>query len=212
MGRDCLKTSTLCRFGVVVTLSPLASIEEADWLCAVDVLSGTVGGLLPVTFEYVAAVEHLGYMGTLPEDRATELALALRGCSDPSGLAYFSVWNGWAGSVYASDTVVRKRGWRQRLPRSDGDRPDMVYCEIPNRIYFMFEGSLEDATVSHHRRGFQSASMWWPADRRWFVATEVDAEVTYIGMNDRGCQDAILGVEHAHLVGYDGDNRPTFDR
>jgi hypothetical protein len=36
----------------------------------------------------------------------------------------------------------------------------------------------------------QSPSMWWPADRAWFVATEVDGFSTYAG----GSQAAIAAV------------------
>lgn len=55
------------------------------------------------------------------------------------------------------------------------------------------EGSIEDATESwygpegHH----QSASLWWPEDRAWFISTEVDLYSTYIG-GSRSCIDAIV--------------------
>jgi hypothetical protein len=29
--------------------------------------------------------------------------------------------------------------------------------------------------------GSQSANAWWPADRAWFVATDVDLVTTYVG-------------------------------
>lgn len=35
---------------------------------------------------------------------------------------------------------------------------------------------------SHHR--YQSASLWWPDDRAWFVATEIDLNSTYVGGSD----------------------------
>jgi len=33
---------------------------------------------------------------------------------------------------------------------------------------------------SHHPWN-QSASLWWPEDRAWFVATEIDLNSTYVG-------------------------------
>jgi hypothetical protein len=42
----------------------------------------------------------------------------------------------------------------------------------------LFEGSIDDATESfdapYGSPGFQSAYYWWPEDRAWCVATEID--------------------------------------
>ena len=37
----------------------------------------------------------------------------------------------------------------------------------------------------------QSPSMWWPADRAWFVATEIDGYSTYVGAT-AACVEAVL--------------------
>ena len=37
----------------------------------------------------------------------------------------------------------------------------------------------------------QSANLWWPDDRAWCVAAEIDLNTTYIGCGD-ACREAIL--------------------
>lgn len=59
---------------------------------------------------------------------------------------------------------------------------------------------------------FQSANIWWPEDRSWCVATEIDFTCTYVAA-DRRCADALLrapGIEAYeaapdHDVTEDGD-------
>jgi hypothetical protein len=41
---------------------------------------------------------------------------------------------------------------------------------------------------------FQSASLWWPDDHAWCVATEIDFVTTYIGCDER-CSDEILRLD-----------------
>lgn len=41
---------------------------------------------------------------------------------------------------------------------------------------------------------YQSANLWWPADRAWCVATEIDFNTTYIA-GTQGLVDALLACE-----------------
>ena len=58
----------------------------------------------------------------------------------------------------------------------------------------------------------QSPSLWWPADRAWCVATDVDLMSTYVG-GSRACIDAVLAapgleaweVQDRQGVTYDSD-------
>ncbi len=66
--------------------------------------------------------------------------------------------------------------------------------ELPSRGYFLLEGRIDAITESayaeeHYR--YQSASLWWPDDQAWCVATDVDLESTYIG-GSRECVDQLL--------------------
>lgn len=66
---------------------------------------------------------------------------------------------------------------------------------------------------------YQSANLWWPEDRAWCVATEIDFNTTYIA-GTQGLVDALLVCEELEVyqveptdgVAYDGDTlNPTPD-
>jgi hypothetical protein len=73
-----------------------------------------------------------------------------------------------------------------------GDAPLLPFVRVPHRQYYLFTGPL-----GRTGRAFrfdvweQSPSMWWPADRAWFVATEVDGYSTYVG-GTTACVEAVL--------------------
>ncbi len=52
-------------------------------------------------------------------------------------------------------------------------------------------GPSEAVGESVCRSRYQSASLWWPDDQAWCVATEVDFESTYIG-GMRNCIEAVV--------------------
>ena len=61
---------------------------------------------------------------------------------------------------------------------------------MPGRDYLLFEGPLASLAQFGYsiewpdgRRFFDHASpnLWWPDDRAWCVATEIDLDSTYIG-------------------------------
>ena len=54
---------------------------------------------------------------------------------------------------------------------------------LPHRNYHVFEGPVEASRTSLSDAPFiyTAANLWWPADRAWFVSTEVDAAWTYVG-------------------------------
>ena len=107
--------------------------------------------------------------GSLDLDVARRLVEILTPHSSTPEKCWFAVWDGWGGL------------------RSDAT--DAPSFELPWRRYFLFEGPIVAATQTFHRddQWYQSAALWWPEDRAWCVATEVDFESTYIG----GTQDVV---------------------
>jgi len=92
---------------------------------------------------------------------------------------------------------------------------------LPHRDYLVFAGPLAAVpTLGHHTGGAffpQSPNLWWPADRSWFLGTEIDFDSTLIA-GSQTLVDAVLaagGIE-AWPVGpedslaFDGNriNRP----
>jgi hypothetical protein len=53
---------------------------------------------------------------------------------------------------------------------------------VPGRAFFLVRGPVELASANLlPEPQSQSANAWWPADRAWFVATDIDLVTTYVG-------------------------------
>lgn len=52
---------------------------------------------------------------------------------------------------------------------------------VPARSYLLTSGPIERALGSFTPASDQSANLWWPDDRAWIVATEIDFAWTYVG-------------------------------
>ena len=76
----------------------------------------------------------------------------------------------------------------------------------------LFDGSIDDATESfdapYGSPGFQSAYYWWPEDRAWCVATEIDLMSTYVGAA-KPCAEAILQTPGIEALRANIDHRIT---
>ena len=58
---------------------------------------------------------------------------------------------------------------------------------LPHRNYFLYRGPVDAALVG--KPGIplaQSANLWWPEDRAWCVASEIDLPWTYVRSADQG--------------------------
>ncbi len=55
---------------------------------------------------------------------------------------------------------------------------------LPHRDHLFYRGDPRDALafVAHQH---QTANLWWPSDRSWCVATEIDLAWTYVGGRER---------------------------
>lgn len=91
----------------------------------------------------------------------------------------FCLWDGW--------------GWDTAMvPTLPGDPqlpvPDLVPAEVrygprvqlPGRDYLLYTGPIDAALAFAGSQG-QTPNLWWPADRAWFVASEIDLCWTYVG-------------------------------
>lgn len=102
--------------------------------------------------------------------------LALSDVLDPTSRTpcFFGVWRGWGDLI---DVVGTGADTTSRPARYE-PQPDF---ELPWREYQLYTGTSRAAAsfVAHHGR-FVSPSLWWAADRSWFVATEVDLQFTFV--------------------------------
>jgi hypothetical protein len=115
-------------------------------------------------------------MGSMHALDATVLVELLRAHMPTGGPCWCCIWEGW-GWVYR---VVHPPRWRVDSPR----------VHLPGRDYVIYSGPIDDALafVESER---QTPNLFWPKDRSWCVATEIDYTSTYVG-GSRALIDRIL--------------------
>lgn len=71
--------------------------------------------------------------------------------------------------------------------------------QLPGRAYYLLYGPIDGVRESMGKPPiWQSANLWWPEDRAWCVATEIDFAWTYAG----GTEDCIQAlIERPELEG-----------
>ncbi|MEV0845440.1 hypothetical protein AB0J21_06035 [Streptomyces sp. NPDC049954] len=118
----------------------------------------------------------------------------------------FGVWDGYFGgrTAYLTDrTGLRARLWVARRRREERERnrrfAALPALATPGRDYLFLRGPVTEAERASRlatggglfRRG---PNLWWPADRAWCVASEIDFSSTYVGGSARLAR-ALLGHE-----------------
>lgn len=108
--------------------------------------------------------------GWMPNDLARNLAVLLDEHTSTSTECVFAIWEGWDQS-------------------SKLDTASSAALLLPNRTHHILVGSCHAvASFDAHLPG---PNLWWPVDRAWCVATEVDDMSTFVA-GDRACIDSIL--------------------
>jgi hypothetical protein len=131
--------------------------------------------------------------GSLPAAEMSALGAALTAHTATPDDCVFCFWDG--SGVWGSDNGETHYGHlsdeenaalnapvRARWAREAAAEARVPRVHLPARDHFLFTGRL-GRTARPFGFGIweQSPSMWWPADRAWFVATEVDGFSTYVG-------------------------------
>ena len=66
--------------------------------------------------------------------------------------------------------------------------------DAPNRRYHLLVGEVVDVVATAHAWPSITPNLWWPDDRAWCVATEIDFDTTYVGCSD-ACRSALLAAD-----------------
>jgi hypothetical protein len=132
-------------------------------------------------------------------------------------VCWFAVWEGYGFfgdgvSLYRlrgeDPTVVRAREREERARARRAARqldavPKLAMHPSPEggafRSYFVFRGSIDSAAALEFNGRSQAPNLWWPDDRAWCVATEIDGYSTYVGGSAR-CVDAILSDQRLEAL------------
>lgn len=160
----------------VEDVEAVGTSAPADWLSErlENPWSGDgvrVSAIVPAGFDGYVRVEH-----TLPDDARTDvpegslprlvaetLVRILAAHTSTPAQCWMAVWNGWGG-MPAAPAVVHH----------------------PGRDYVLLSAAVPMASrplwlIDGEAWHYQSPSLWWPEDRAWVVATEVDFAWTYVG-------------------------------
>ena len=91
----------------------------------------------------------------------------------------FCMWDGWG---WDTAMYVALPG-EPLIPLPDPVPPEVRYgprVRLPGRDYLLYTGPV-DAALAFAGSPGQTPNLWWPADRAWCVASEIDLCSTYIG-------------------------------
>lgn len=133
-------------------------------------------------------------VGSLPRRELQLLTDVLARHTDGSTPCWFAVWegfgqiNGGVVRMWPVDGRTETENVPPIAPREVLDGPRM---ELPNRAYVLLCGELTDAPHLFDLLGAQSPNLWWPEDRSWCVATDIDSGWTYVAGSEALINDVI---------------------
>lgn len=136
------------------------------------------------------------YRGTLPPNPLAELRDVLAPRTTAVDCCYFAVWEGWGDlngsswvtTIYTDDVTGAVTGHSvEQLPRAfTSTEWTATRLTLPGRDYLLLEGPLSAVVGFAQGEGrlddlTRSPNLWWPADRAWCVASEIDYDSTLVG-------------------------------
>lgn len=168
-------------------LTPSQNASEREWLeSSITTFARNVASFVPGHFEAYGRISHpiedgQAMVGRRPKILVEPLIENLKPATTTPDHCFFAVWEGFGDSV-----------------AHHFNEPTL---DLPHRRYHVFEGPVEASRTSFSDASFiyTAANLWWPADRAWFVSTEVDHAWTYVG-GSRTLIDALLNDERLDAV------------
>ena len=185
---------------------PTTDLTPATWLSEeIPDFGHQAGNLVPSRYEHLALVPHPG--GEDEEGRPPPVLLAtlcdvLAPHTGTPERCWFGLWDGWAWIDGGAGVMITSGGRAgssystpSAFPREILDGPRV---QLPSRDYLLLGGPLESALEIGYRSGElfarhhpelhldperwdpQPPSIFWPDDRAWFVASEIDLPYTYV--------------------------------
>ena len=127
--------------------------------------------------------------GRMDEEVAVELSAMLARFTSTAAECYFGVWEGYG--QYSGGAALLTSDGRSRPLGTPRDIRRAQRIKGVGRDYLLYQGRLEDVTGFYAHFLAQPPNIWWPEDRAWFVATDIDLDSTYVG-GSRECVDTLL--------------------
>lgn len=162
--------------------------------------------------------------GCLPQEEIAALADTLEPFTQTPETSWFCLWEGYG--IYGGGVSLSwydgedPRAIRAR-ERAELERADLIAEQLARiplvkvhpdpsggalRAYFLFRGAIAVAPTLAFNGTYQSPNLWWPQDRSWCVATEIDGNSTYVGGSAR-CVEAVLADERLEALPSSVDHR-----
>jgi len=213
----------------MTSLRPLTDTGAADWV--VEGIAGRfaydVASVVPPVFDAYARLQHpfdseadqdpVDVAGHLEDQTLGVLIDVLARHTTTPKRCYFCLWDGF-GDIHGSPSVaVCYASDDDDGPVAPPTIPPAFAQEVmngprvvlPSREYLLFEGPLADAgrwgaadlVPGMERDPINSPNLFWPADRAWLVATEIDLPATYVGGSEALISELVDGLpDHHDLV------------
>jgi hypothetical protein len=151
-----------------------------------------VGLVIPPGFEAYCCLLHSerayddGVLGRPHLEDIRTLAEQLRSATTTPDRCWFCVWIGWGWLNVSAGSIAplggERLGWRDPYTEVEQFAASAPRVGDQAREYHLFSGPI-DAVVDSSLPGdlYQAPSLWWPDDRAWIVASEIDHWWTYVG-------------------------------
>lgn len=189
------------------TVQPAPSTAPANWLAdRSDARLWTVDGLIPSRYE---SIIRLHAPDPEPEDwweryrdlfdMVTSIGALHTSTTDR---AWFAIWEGhgfgvssgemsWRDPPADEDEQRQREALRERHRNAVQERNARIgpalasvpQFELPDRSYYLLQGPLSALTGLRYpdSDGWRNPDLFWPDDRSWFAATDVDFWSLFVG-------------------------------
>ena len=119
-------------------------------------------------------------------------------------VCWFAYWRGWGALEENLQTLTGRKTW------TTADEERAAFTLGP-RDYLLLSGPLGSVlNLPGLPTPALSPQLWWPEDKRWFVATEIDLDFSLVGA-DESLADAILenkGIDVERVAPEDRLDKP----
>ncbi len=184
-----------------------SSAEPAEWISGTCRGPwGTVGAIVPNRYSLILRVHGPqptaeNWWAAYRDVFATVASIGERHTSTPTW-AWFAVWEGhgfdarrthvaWRGPLDGAAREALEQE-RSRLRKEDDQTTAGIQAglrevprfALPHRAYYLLTGPVAAASLVHDpgtMGDWRRPDLFWPDDRTWFVATDVDFWSLYIG-------------------------------
>ena len=138
----------------------------------------------------------------MDEQDARALAVLLSDFTRTPQHCYFGIWDGFGQYSPGPMTLLTTSGGIPQTPP-----PDVIAAQRLHgvrREYLLYEGPLTAIGSFFNHFWSHSPNIWWPEDRSWCVATDIDLNTTYVGGSE-ACIQAIIGEQSLEALATSAD-------